>query len=107
MVEGHLSFNGFRKTGVCPLNKHAIEIIEHAEDSISESQSMDDSYPGTSSTPPPASNNDQPSTSFGLSDSNWNSPVSGDVPVGANYPRGMQLGNVIGSVRIICVQKKL
>ena len=78
--------NGFRKTGVCPLNKHAIEIIKHAEDSTSESQLMDDSYyPGTSSTPPPAGNNDEPSTSFGLSDSNWNSPVSGDVPVGAKF----------------------
>ena len=64
--------DGFRKSGVCPLNKHATEIIEHAESSTSESQSMDDSYPGTSSTPPPASNNDEPSTSFGLSDSNWN-----------------------------------
>ena len=46
---------------------------------------MDDSYPGTSSTPPPASNNDEPSTSFCLSDSNWNSPVSGDVPVEAHF----------------------
>ena len=46
---------------------------------------MDDSYPGTSSTPPPAGNKDEPSTSFGLSDSNWNSSVSGDVPVGANF----------------------
>ena len=41
---------------MCPINKHAIEIAEEAEDSITESQSMD--IPSTSSTPPSAGCND-------------------------------------------------
>ena len=72
--------NGFRKTGVCPLSKHAIEIVEDAEDSISESQSVD--IPSTSSTPPPAGCNDSPSTSFGQSYFNSSSLVTNDVTFG-------------------------
>ena len=41
VVRPETIINGFRKTGVCPLNQHAIEIVEDAKDSISESQSMD------------------------------------------------------------------
>jgi len=75
--------NGFRKTGVCPLNQDAIEISEDVENLTSLSQSMDsDSYPSSSSTPPPVGNNNEPSTSFSQSNSNLNSLVSGYVPIG-------------------------
>ena len=65
---------------MCPLNKHAIEIVEEAEDSVSESQSMD--IPITSPTPPSAGCNDCPSTSFGQSYFNSSSLVTNDVPFG-------------------------
>ena len=56
---------GLERLGVCPLNKHAIEMVEDADDSILEPQSMD--FPSTSSSP--AGCNVSPS-SFGQSDFN-------------------------------------
>ena len=97
--------NGFRKTGVCPVNKHAIEIVEEAEDSISESQSMD--ILSTSSTPAPAGCNDSPSTSFGQSDFNSSSLVTNDLPFGESAAETLSPIHAFNTDQIEKFQKRV